>query len=162
MPPGFEKSKLNVYQANLRWVLKHDVACVVHSAIGTDAAMQDQAIAASQTTIGEADHVLLDRYARALSPEYCRGCKACEGACPEHVSIAHVLHLRMYDRRLGMTTSQAAGGFDVLMVVSLGSAIFHSCNQLGSKDSAILDSISSGPRLVQARPGLPDAWIALS
>lgn len=109
IPPGFEKSKLDVYQANLRWCLSHDVASVVHSAIGTDAKMQDLAIGVAQEKVGGVDDAphggLLERYAAALSPDYCRECAggegSCQAACPAGVAIDHVLHLRMYDRRLG-------------------------------------------------------------
>src|SRR5262245_13993065 len=55
VPPGFEKSKLSIYQANLRWVLQQDVACVVHSGIGTDAHVQDLAVGAAQSKLSEND-----------------------------------------------------------------------------------------------------------
>jgi predicted aldo/keto reductase-like oxidoreductase len=113
IPPGFEKSKLDIYQANLRWCLAQDVHCVVHSGIANDKRVMDLAVGAAQEKLGavgsgeldrEPDLELLDRYATALSPEYCRGCgDICGAACPAGVAIAHVLHLDMYDRRLGWT-----------------------------------------------------------
>jgi predicted aldo/keto reductase-like oxidoreductase len=45
VPPGYER--FSAYQANLRWVLDRDVACVVESDIGTDASAQDAAIASA-------------------------------------------------------------------------------------------------------------------
>jgi len=102
LPPGFEDSKYSVYQANLRWCLQHpEVACVVHSALGVDALWQDAAASAVQQTFAEVDRELLDEYATALSPAYCRGCTECTAACPSGVAIPHVLQFEMYDRRYG-------------------------------------------------------------
>jgi predicted aldo/keto reductase-like oxidoreductase len=98
IPRGFEQSKWNIYQANLRWVLKHDVTCIVHSGIGTDPAVQDLAIGAVHDELTLNDAELLDRYATALSPEYCRGCgDTCASACPEGIAIAPVLRAAMYE-----------------------------------------------------------------
>lgn len=102
IPKGFEKAKWNIYQSNLRWSLQHDVACVVESGIGTQAEKQDQAIAAAAEAFTGDDARLLRTYAQALSPEHCRGCGSfCEGACPEGVLVAPVLHYGMYARDYG-------------------------------------------------------------
>ncbi|MES1184798.1 MAG: aldo/keto reductase [Myxococcales bacterium] len=102
IPKGYEKSKYSIYQANLRWVLEHDVACVVHSKIGVDLSYQDLAVAAVQERFGERDRALLYRYASALSPEYCRGCgEQCVPACPHGIAIPHVVQFAMYDRQYG-------------------------------------------------------------
>jgi uncharacterized protein len=104
VPAGFEGSQWNIFQANLRWVLQQDVACVVHSGIGSDPHMQDLAIGASSETLSQAEADLLERYAAALSPEYCRGCgDTCQSACPESIAIASVLHYTMYEKRYGRT-----------------------------------------------------------
>jgi predicted aldo/keto reductase-like oxidoreductase len=102
IPKGYEKSKYSIYQANLRWVLEHDVASVVHSKIGTDPHYQDLAVGAVQERFGELDRALLFRYASALSPEYCRGCgEQCVAACPHGIAIPHVVQFAMYDRQYG-------------------------------------------------------------
>jgi predicted aldo/keto reductase-like oxidoreductase len=102
IPKGYEKSKYSIYQANIRWVLEHDVTSVVHSKIGVDASYQDLAIAAVQEKFGERDRSLLYRYASALSPEYCRGCgDQCVPACPHGIAIPHVVQFAMYHRQYG-------------------------------------------------------------
>ncbi len=102
VPHGYEKSKYSIFQANLRWVLEHDVASVVHSKIGTDASYQDLAIGAVQERFSELDRALLHRYASALSPEYCRGCEGeCTDACPAGVAIPHVVQFAMYHEQYG-------------------------------------------------------------
>jgi predicted aldo/keto reductase-like oxidoreductase len=102
IPKGYEKSKYSIYQANLRWVLEHDVACVVHSKIGTDATYQDLAVGAVQERFGARDQSLLYQYASALSPDYCRGCgDQCVPACPHGIAIPHVVQFAMYDRQYG-------------------------------------------------------------
>lgn len=102
IPKGYEKSKYSIYQANLRWVLEHDVASVVHSKIGTDATYQDLAIGAVQERFGARDQALLYHYASALSPDYCRGCgEQCVPSCPHGIAIPHVVQFAMYDQQYG-------------------------------------------------------------
>lgn len=102
LPAGFEQSKWNVYQANLRWCLSKQIDCVVESNIGTDAEHQDQAVEAGKAPITRADGELLYKYAHALSPDYCRGCgSVCGSACPDDVAIAHVLQFGMYAKQYG-------------------------------------------------------------
>ena len=99
IPPGMEGQKWDVFQANIRWALSKGAATVVNTALGNDATAQDKAVAAAQTKITEADELLLQRYAAALSPEYCRGCGGnCQTACPEGIAIASVLQFRMYHK----------------------------------------------------------------
>jgi predicted aldo/keto reductase-like oxidoreductase len=105
MPAGFSGTKWNVYQANLRWALQQDIACVVHSGVGTDASVQDLAIGAAYDELGANDREVLDRYARAMSPEYCRGCDdVCTSACPDGVAIPTLLRAVMYDQHYGTRT----------------------------------------------------------
>jgi len=103
MPAGLESSKWNIYQANLRWCLSQDIACVVHSSIGTEEKAQDEAIGAVHdelTEIAPQERELLERYAMQLSPHYCRGCHdaPCVSACPEGIAVPKVLRAVMYDR----------------------------------------------------------------
>src|SRR5262249_26071733 len=51
--------------------------------------------------LGRADAELLDGYARALSPEYCRSCGVCEAACPDGVRVGSVLQFAMYAKQYG-------------------------------------------------------------
>ncbi len=102
MPPGFEGSKYNVFQANLRWVLSQDVTSVVHSDIGTSAEVQDVAVAAVQEAFHAGDAELLERYGEAMSPHYCRGCDGlCHDACPESIAIGSVLRAHLYETAYG-------------------------------------------------------------
>ena len=101
MPKGYEQSKWNVYQANLRWVLEKDIACVVQSAIGTDDKAQDLAVGATQERFGMGDAALLETYAEALSPDYCRSCGVCEEVCPAGVRVGSVLQFAMYAKQYG-------------------------------------------------------------
>jgi predicted aldo/keto reductase-like oxidoreductase len=102
IPKGFEKSKWNVFQANLRWCLQHDIACVIHTGVGNDPEMQDYAIGAVHDEITRADPRdldLLEEYAEALSPHYCRGCDGeCTSKCPASIAIPSVLRAVMYER----------------------------------------------------------------
>jgi uncharacterized protein len=103
IPRGFEGSRYSIFQANLRWVLTHpEVACVVHSSLGTTPGAQDLAASAVQEPLSAGDHALLEEYAAAVSPEYCRECAGgCVDACPAGVAIPHVMHLAMYERDYG-------------------------------------------------------------
>jgi predicted aldo/keto reductase-like oxidoreductase len=103
IPASYEQSRYSIYQANLRWVLEQDgVTSVVHSRTGTDAAAQDLAVSAVQEKLALSERSLLEGYAKALSPSYCRGCgDNCIPACPDGVAIPEVLQFSMYDRDYG-------------------------------------------------------------
>ena len=103
IPGAYEKSRYSIFQANLRWTLEQGgVTSVVHSKLGTEDAAQDLAIGAVQEKLGASDRALLDQYAAALSPDYCRGCAdGCTTACPAGVAVPHVLQFAMYDREYG-------------------------------------------------------------
>jgi predicted aldo/keto reductase-like oxidoreductase len=104
IPVGFEDQRFDAYQANLRWALSQPVATVVESGIGTDEQKQDLAIEAAKTDLTPTDIELLERYGRALSPSYCRGCDdVCGPSCPDGVAIGAVLQFEMYDRSYGWT-----------------------------------------------------------
>ncbi len=45
---------------------------------------------------------MLEQYARALSPKYCRYCGQCGAACPEQVAIADIMRYRMYFKYYGL------------------------------------------------------------
>lgn len=100
MPDGFDDKKWSVYQANLRWCLDQPgVACVVESGVGEDPDKQDAAIEAARQPLAAADRDLLEQYATAMSPLYCRGCDdLCGEACPEGIQIAAVNQFVMYQR----------------------------------------------------------------
>ena len=53
IPKGFEGQKWNIVQANLRWCLQHDIACVVNSNIGTQPEFEELAIGAVQEKYGQ-------------------------------------------------------------------------------------------------------------
>lgn len=103
IPAAYEQSRYSIYQANLRWVLEQEgVTSVVHSRIGTDPDAQDLAASALEEKLGKSDLTLLEGYAAALSPDYCRGCgEHCIPACPDGVAIPEVLQFSMYDREYG-------------------------------------------------------------
>lgn len=102
LPEGYASSRYSVFQANVRWCLEQGASCVVHSSIPVDEHAQDLAASAVSKKLGARDLHLLDGYARALSPEYCRGCgEACRAACPDGVAIEHVLQFDMYDSQYG-------------------------------------------------------------
>ncbi len=116
MPKGFEHAKWSVYQANLRWCLQQDIASVVHTGIGNDEAVQDVAIGAVYEGLGLRDdeRELLERYASALSPQYCRGCSStCTTACPDGVAIPTVVRALMYERDYG-SRAMARDAYDAL------------------------------------------------
>ncbi len=102
IPKAFEHSKFNVYQANVRWALAQGVTAVVESRIGTSPEVQDWAIGASYDALTWNEQDLLQRYAAALSPHYCRGCAGeCTSACPDGIAVPGVLRAVMYDRHYG-------------------------------------------------------------
>jgi hypothetical protein len=102
MPPGFDGSKYSAFQANLRWVLSHHVTSIVHSDFGTSAEAQDVGVGAVQEPLSARDAELLERYAEAMSPHYCRGCEGrCHDACPDGVVIGSVLRARLYATAYG-------------------------------------------------------------
>ncbi len=102
IPQELAGQKWNVFQANIRWALSKGAATVVNTRIGVDATAQDEAIQATLTKLTEADEDLLQRYAAAISSDYCRGCgHTCQSACPEKLAIASILHYRMYHRYYG-------------------------------------------------------------
>jgi predicted aldo/keto reductase-like oxidoreductase len=103
IPKEYEGSRYSIFQANLRWVLSHpEVHSVVHSWMGTDPRAQDLAASAVRDELGANDVDLLDEYAAALSPSYCRECMSgCVDACPAGIAIPHVMHAAMYDRDYG-------------------------------------------------------------
>lgn len=130
IPKAYENSKYSVFQANLRWVLEQEgVTSVVHSKIGTDPAHQDLAAGALATRLGEADQGLLQGYAAALSPSYCRGCgDTCTEACPSEVAIPHVVQFSMYDRQYGWH-QRAREHYHALPVAQRWSETCLSCQQ---------------------------------
>lgn len=97
-------SQLDLYQANLKWCLQQGAATVICSRIGNSIEHQDKALemARGDLQVGSTERELLDRYAAAVSTDYCRGCNhVCEPACPAGVRIADVLRYRMYAEHYG-------------------------------------------------------------
>ena len=75
------------------------MACVVESGVGEDPEKQDAAIEAARQPLAAADRDLLEQWATAMSPLYCRGCDdLCGEACPEGIQIAAVNQFVMYQR----------------------------------------------------------------
>jgi predicted aldo/keto reductase-like oxidoreductase len=98
-PPEQAGAHDDVYQAQLKWVLLHGADCVVHTGVGNDTAVQDEAlvVARGPLQLTEREHALVHEYTRLVSGDWCRGCgHVCGGACPDGVRIADVLRYRMY------------------------------------------------------------------
>lgn len=147
MPKGYEKSKWNIYQANLRWVLEHDVACVVQSQIGTDETAQDLAVGATQDRFGLRDGALLETYAEALSPDYCRSCGACEEACPDGVRVGAVLQFAMYAKHYGWPERARAH----YAALPAGERWSETCASCGVCTEACPYGVDAQGRVVEAR-----------
>jgi predicted aldo/keto reductase-like oxidoreductase len=151
MPAGFAGMKWNVYQANLRWALQEDIACVVHSGIGTDEKVQDLAIGAAYDELGAVDRELLERYAKAISPSYCRGCvDVCTAACPEGVDIPTVLRAVMYDRHYG-TVAYAAHAREVYRGLPEGARWSERCLSCRECVSACPHGVDAAGRVRDAK-----------
>ncbi len=147
IPKGYEQSKWNIYQSNLRWALEHDVACVVQSLIGTDEASQDLAASATQDRFGMNDAKLLETYAEALSPDYCRSCGACEEACPDGVRVGSVLQFAMYAKQYGWP-ARAKEHYAALPAHERGS---DACGSCGICTSACPYGVDAEGRVVEAK-----------
>ena len=71
---------------------------------------------------------LLERYAVAMSPLYCRGCDdICSQACPADVAIAPVLQFAMYDRDYGWS-ERAKWHYGRLPPASRWSSVCRDCD----------------------------------
>ena len=97
---GITNGKGSIRQANLKWVLSKDIATVI-SSLWTFELMEED-IAASGKQLTKADLDTLERYAQAISKDYCRGCRQnCESACPQGIAIANIMRYSMYYRHYG-------------------------------------------------------------
>ncbi len=94
---GITDGKGSIRQANLKWVLSKDIATVI-SSLWTFELMEED-IAASGKKLTKADSDMLEKYAQAISKDYCRGCRQnCESACPQSIAIANIMRYSMYYR----------------------------------------------------------------
>jgi predicted aldo/keto reductase-like oxidoreductase len=87
--------------AAVKWALSNpSVASVCMSMPHFEDVQAMTALAGQQ--LEDHERSLLEEYAQALSPRYCRSCGTCSEACPERVAIADIMRYRMYFKYYGL------------------------------------------------------------
>jgi len=82
-------------RAALKWVLSNRHVSTAVISMSTFEQVNSYA-AASGRKLGALDHDLLQRYAKLVESEVCRGCETCHGACPKGLPVADVMRYSMY------------------------------------------------------------------
>ncbi len=91
---------ISPHQAALKWVLTDPhVATTIPSMSNLDQVREDTEVMGMKLTA--VDRQILDRYASAVAPAYCRLCASCEGTCPRGVAVADVNRALMYAQGYG-------------------------------------------------------------
>jgi predicted aldo/keto reductase-like oxidoreductase len=100
MAGRFIKKGFSDYQAKLMAVWQDERIASICSQMPNLTIMATNAAAAvEQTRLSKSDHVLLDRYARQTSRDYCAGCeRLCSEVLPERVPIGDIMRCLMYYR----------------------------------------------------------------
>jgi uncharacterized protein len=81
--------------ANLKWVLQDKNVTNAIPGMRTIEQVK-QMVAAMGTELSKAEERILQAYAQAIDPYYCRHCGQCEGTCPKGVAISTVNRALMY------------------------------------------------------------------
>lgn len=95
-----ELGDISPHQAALKWVLQDtNVALAAPGMLDLNQLTENIAVMGMKFT--QADAEILERYAQAIAPYYCRRCGACRGTCPARVYIPKVNRCLMYAEGYG-------------------------------------------------------------
>ncbi|MDQ7824146.1 MAG: aldo/keto reductase [Candidatus Eremiobacteraeota bacterium] len=88
-------SKLNPFQAALRWVLNDkNIDTTIPSVTSMDQLNQNFDVMGSKMTFS--DRKALSRYAHDIAPLHCSSCGSCDGSCTHGVQCTDILRFLMY------------------------------------------------------------------
>jgi len=80
----------------LRYVLSHDVGCVLLGCSRIEQVELDVAVAGSWHPLNEAERRELEEEVSRLPEEFCRRCRYCEGVCPQKIAISDIFRMEDY------------------------------------------------------------------
>ena len=107
---GITDGPVSIRQANLKWSLSKDISTVITGMHTFSTMKEDLGAAGKGTSLRDRD--VLDRYATAVTHDYCRMCDRCL-PCPEGVAISTVLRYAMYHKHYAQP-DQATGMYGEL------------------------------------------------
>jgi len=86
---------ISPHQAALKWALQDtNVTCAIPGM--KDMSMLQEATSVMGMKLTRRDGQILERYAEAITPYYCRLCAQCEPTCPQNVAISTINRSIMY------------------------------------------------------------------
>lgn len=92
---------ISPHQSALKWVLQDtNVACAIPGMKDINMLQEAAAVMGMMKLTGR-DERILERYAEAIEPYYCRLCAQCEPTCPQNVAISTVNRSIMYAEGYG-------------------------------------------------------------
>ncbi len=97
----------NLFQASIKWAMQKDfVSAIVLCISNYDEAAED--LAAAREALSGTEAQALDTYRELASSSVCRGCGACDGACPRGIAVSDILRYKTYCEGYGQRESAVA------------------------------------------------------
>ncbi|MBM3500959.1 MAG: twin-arginine translocation signal domain-containing protein [Armatimonadetes bacterium] len=91
----------NLYQAAIRWALSRDYVTSAVLCIANHDEAADDLAAAREPALADREARALGAYGEVAGAAVCRGCGACERACPRHVAVSDILRFAAYAQAYG-------------------------------------------------------------